>query len=232
MSAASPAGRVVAISAGRAGLVRSGERTIRTGFVKEPLPGRVWVSTLGIEGDEHVYHDHGGPDMALLVYPAEHYDYWRAMGLVLPSAGAMAENLTVSGWPETEVLVGDEFAIGSTVVQVTQPRSPCSKIAARFGRRDLPVLVQETGFTGYLLRVLMPGDIGVGDEMRLLRRSPHGISVAEAGRIVNVDRNDLEGARRVVAIDALGSSVRRKLLARLASDERLGLDTARLFDAD
>lgn len=225
-------GRLVAVSAGRAAMLRSGTRESRTAFVKAPIEGRVAVSTLGIGGDEHVYHDHGGPDMALLVYPIEHYAHWRAVGIDLPDAAAMAENLTVEGWPETDVCVGDTFAIGTAVVQVSQPRSPCSKIGARYGRRDLPVMVQDTGFTGYLLRVLTPGEIGAGDEMVLLERDPHGVTVAEAGRVANVDRNDLDTIRRVLAVEALGSSVRRKLEARLATSEAQGLDTRRLFDAD
>jgi hypothetical protein len=47
--------------------------------------------------------------------------------------------------------------------------------------------------------------------------------------VANVDRNDLEGARRVLAVDALGSSVRRKLEARLQSAEQVGLDVDRLY---
>ena len=71
-------------------------------------------------GDEHVYEDHGGPDMALLAYPHEHYADWRSVGLTLPDAGAFGENLTVTGLPETAVHLGDTFAVGTAVVQVAQ----------------------------------------------------------------------------------------------------------------
>jgi MOSC domain-containing protein YiiM len=222
-------GRVVAVNAGRASVLSYGRRAVETAFVKTPLVGRVAVSTFGIAADEHVYEDHGGPDMALLAYPIEHYDHWRRSGIDLPDAAAMAENLTVEGLLETDVMLGDVFTVGSARVQITQPRSPCFKIAARYGRKDLPVQVQDTGFTGYLLRVLREGEIGAGDEMVLVERAGHGVTVAEAGRIANVDRNDLDGARRVLTVEALGSSVRRKLAARVASAEQLGLDTERLF---
>lgn len=225
-------GTVVAVSAGRAATLAHGRRTVETAFVKHPLAGRVAVGRLGIDGDEHVYDDHGGPDMALLVYSHDHYPYWRSLGLDLPEAAAFGENLTVTGLVETDVHLGDVFRVGTAVVEVCQPRSPCYKIAARYGRRDLPVLVQDTGFIGYLLRVLVDGDVGAGDEMVLVERRPHGVTVAEAGRVVNVDRNDVAGARRVLAVEALGSSVRRKLAARVASAERVGLDAERLFLAD
>ena len=96
----------------------------------------------------------------------------------------------------------------------------------------MPVLVQESGRTGYLLRVVAPGSIAAGDEMRLVERDDHGLTVAESGRVLNVDRNDADGARRVLAHPALGSSVRSTLQKRLAANEVLGLDERRLFSDD
>lgn len=221
-------GQVLAICAGRAAQLSMGSRVIGSAFVKTELPGAVHVSTLGIDSDEHVYEDHGGPDMALLVYPIEHYEYWRSLGIDLPEYGAMAENLTVRGLVETDVMIGDRFRIGTVVAEVSQPRSPCYKIAARFGRKDLPVLVQDTGFTGYLMRVLEPGTISAGDTMELISRTGFNISVAEAGRVVNVDRNDREAIRRALDEGALGASVRRKLEARLSAPN-VGIDSDRLF---
>lgn len=218
--------------AGRTISIAHGNRRVRTAFVKTSIDGPVEVGPLGIGGDEHVYEDHGGPDMALLVYSCDHYAHWRSLGLVLPDAGAFGENLTVTGLHETDVHLGDVFRVGGATVQVCQPRTPCYKLAARFGRRDMPVLVQQTGFTGYLLRVIEPGAITAGDEMTLIARDAHGISIAESNRIVSVDRNDHDGARRVLAVEALGASVRRTLRQRVAAGEQLGLDVDRLFGDD
>lgn len=218
-----------AVCSGRTTTISSGRRSTRTAFLKSPIDGPVEVGVLGIATDEHVYEDHGGPDMALLAYPVEHYAHWRSIGLALPDVGAMAENLTVGGLVETDVHIGDVFDVGTAQVQVCQPRTPCYKLAIRFGRRDLPVMIQDTGYTGYLLRVLRPGAITAGDTMRLVERGDHGVTVADAGRVVNVDRNDLDAARRVLAVDALGASVRRTLRQRVESSQQLGLDLDRLF---
>ena len=153
-------GDVVAVCAGRTTVIQHGRRTVRTAFLKAPIAGPVAVGVLGIDTDEHVYEHHGGPDMALLVYSRDHYPHWRALGLDLPDVGAFGENLTVTGLVETDVHLGDVFSVGTMRVQVCQPRTPCSKLAARFGRRDMPVLMQDTGYTGYLLRVLEPGVLG------------------------------------------------------------------------
>lgn len=225
------AGRVIAVCVGAAGLLRTEHREIASAFVKQSIDGQVALGPLGLTGDEHVYHGHGGPDMALLAYPSEHYDHWRNAGIDLPPVGAMAENLTTEGLLETDVHIGDVFTLGTATVQVCETRSPCFKIAARYGRPDLAVAVQSTGFTGYLLRVLTPGEISAGDTMALVRRDDHGVSVAEAGRIMNVDRHDLDGARRLLAIPALGASARRTMAARLHGHvaDLQGLHTERLF---
>lgn len=222
-------GQVRAVCVGSKGKLTHARREIESAYIKQPVDERMTLSRLGFPGDEHVYEDHGGPDMAVLVYPHEHYAYWRALSLDLPDAGAFAENLTVTGLAEDTVHLGDVFAVGTSVVQVTQPRMPCYKIAARYGRKELAVEAQDTGFIGYLLRVLGEGEVGAGDSMRLIERQPHGVTVAEAGRVANIDRSDLAGARRVLAVDALGSSVRRKLTARLAGSGDVGLDVDRLY---
>ena len=77
-------GTVLAVSAGKAQTLMHGRRAIESAFVKTAITDRIEVTELGIPGDEHVYEDHGGPDMALLAYPVEHYAYWRSLGLELP----------------------------------------------------------------------------------------------------------------------------------------------------
>ena len=221
---------MAAVCVGRIGELDSGGRAIASAFVKRAVEGRARLHSLGVEGDEHAYGGHGGEDGAVLVYSRDHYPFWRELGVDIPDAGAFAENLTVEGLTEAEVHIGDTFEVGSCTVQVTEPRSPCYKIAARYGRKDISIVVQETGFTGYLMRVLREGDVVAGDEMRLVERdTSHDCTVAEAGRIVNVDRNDLDGARRLLRIGALSAAIKRTLAARIARGEKLGPDLDRLY---
>ena len=223
-------GTLVAISSGRKAAISHGSRTIETAFVKVPIEGPVKISTLGIAGDEHVYEHHGGLDMALLLYPAEHYSHWRSLGLELPEAAAMAENFTTEGVNETDVAIGDFITVGSVVLQVAQPRSPCFKLAARFARKTLPVEMQTTGYTGFLVRVVEPGVCSAGDAFTCeAGPAVDRISIAEAGRILNIDRHDVDGARRLLAIAELGETVRNTLLARVAAGGQQGEDVDRLY---
>ncbi len=225
-------GSIEAVCVGAARELDSGRRTIQSAIVKTAVSGRVTLGPLGLPSDEHVYEDHGGPDMALLAYPKEHYDYWRGHGLDLPEVGAMGENLTTTGLVETEVCIGDVFEVGTCVIQVTETRSPCFKLAARFGRKDMAVLMQQSGYTGFLFRVLVCGELEQGDAINLIRRDEHHtMTVAEAGRILNIDRQDIAGAQRLYAVSALGYSARRTLAARLDKGvaDLGGLHVERLF---
>ena len=221
---------MAAVCAGAVGELDSDGRRIASAFRKRPIEGPARIGVLGVEGDQHAYEGHGGRDGAVLVYSRDHYPFWSDQGIDLPDVSAFAENLTVDGLTEEEVHIGDTFEVGSCALQVTEPRSPCYKIAARYGRKDISIMVQETGFTGYLMRVLQEGHVAAGDEMRLTGRdAAHTCTVAEAGRIINVDRNDTDGAARLLDIEALSPAIKQKLASRIARRERLGLDLDRLY---
>ena len=61
------------------------------------------------------------------------------------------------GLTEDELCIGDSFQIGEAVVQVSQPRQPCFKLSLIHERKDMPLLIQNTGYTGYYFRVLKEG---------------------------------------------------------------------------
>jgi len=230
MEPTAPAGTVLGVCIGRVRPLEAGGRIHRTAFVKVPATEPVTLSVLGLEGDEHQYPAHGGPDQALLVYSADHYPRWaEEFGLDLPEAGAFGENLTVVGLTEEEVCIGDTFALGDeVVVQVTSPRSPCYKIGLRYDRRQLPLRMQETSRPGYLMRVLVEGELRTGDRMRLIERPSSALSVAEAARVVNRDRDDWPVVERLAAMPELAEAMRQTLTARLTSRDRDG-DEHRLF---
>jgi MOSC domain-containing protein YiiM len=197
--------------------VTYGDRTFNTGILKMPVTGRVRLGRLNLEGDGQAdLKNHGGPDRALHLYPAEHYDYWRTT-LRMPelAPGAFGENLTAGGVTEQTVHVGDVFRVGTAVVQITQPRIPCYKLDLRFGRADLQKLYLTSGRIGYHLRVLEEGDIGAGDAIERTRVDPAGITVAEMSEILHVRTNDLAAARRALTVEALAPVWRSWFIERI-----------------
>ena len=165
---------VLALYAGGAGTLDMPSGPIATAIAKRPVAGRVRVEALGLPGDVQVHPTHGGPDRALCLYPHEHYARWDAR--VSPALG---ENLTSLGVLETTARIGDVWRIGAALVQVSQPRSPCAKPAARLGVPDLVMRARRERITGLHLRVLEPGELGAGDaiEVDLAALPDHGVSM-------------------------------------------------------
>ncbi len=152
---------------------------------KDPVAGPVVVTPDGLEGDEQADRRvHGGPDKAVCAYPALHYGSWeRRLGLGL-GPGAFGENITVDGLDEADVCIGDRHRLGTALVEVSQPRSPCHKIARRWEVHDLAAQFQGSGWTGWYWRVIAGGTVAVGHGVRLVDRPHPGLTVAE----VNVAR--------------------------------------------
>ena len=210
-------GQVAGVRVGRVVTQPWGGAGVPSAAIKQEVAGRSAVGRLGLPGDEHGDTvNHGGPEKAVLVFPRHRYDDWRSAGLDLPEGGFF-ENLTLDlpGTDETVVVLGETWRIGGAVVQVSQPRNPCFKLARRWGIDDLVVRVQDTGWAGWYLRVLEPGEIGVGDTVELLERPEGAPTVGEVARVLNRDKRDLEGARRL--LDAPGMPERwvAKLRRRL-----------------
>jgi MOSC domain-containing protein YiiM len=147
-------------------------RVFRSAIAKHEVTGPVLLSTLGLTGDQvEDTRVHGGPEQALLAYAASHYPRWRAeWGRHDVGPGGFGENLTVEGADETTVSIGDRWAIGGALLEVTKPRSPCNRLAWYQGREDLIQRVRVTGRSGWYLRVLTPGMIEAGAEIRVVER--------------------------------------------------------------
>ncbi|WPG97241.1 protein yiim [Acrodontium crateriforme] len=147
-----------------------------SGIFKKELHGRVFVGPTGLEGDEHAYHQHGGIDRAIHQYPSQHYADWRSEVPPKPELfqfGGFGENLVGTNLNEENVCMGDLYRIGEEViVQVSEPRSPCSKLNIRFEWPRALKRIQRTGRVGWNFRVLKTGYIQAGDAMVLLER-PH-----------------------------------------------------------
>jgi len=152
-----------------------GPEQVPSGFVKRGV-AEARVTPAGLDGDAQAdLAVHGGPDKAVYGYAQVHYASWAAE---LPrhagrfTGGAMGENLTIAGLDETALCVGDVHVIGSALLQVCQPRQPCFKLALFFNDNHMPKAMVKSGRSGWYYRVLAPGTIRTGDELRLENR-PH-----------------------------------------------------------
>ncbi|MEJ7690802.1 MAG: MOSC domain-containing protein [Nocardioidaceae bacterium] len=192
------------------------------------MAGTIEVTKSGLVGDEQAdLRFHGGADKAICFYPREHYLHWQAVHELNMPKGGFGENVTIQGLPETSAHVGDVWAFGSAVVQISASRRPCWKLGARWGMPMLPEHVQRSGLTGYYARVIEQGSVSVGQAMSLVQR-PHGaVTVFELNRIMNINKGDLSGVERLLAAPGIPAPWVRKLERRLNGIPES--DTNRLF---
>lgn len=205
--------RVVSLQVGRAADLPWGDRTVRSGIVKTPVDAPLALGVDGFAGDEQAdLTVHGGPDKAVCCYAREHAPVWaERLGTEIPF-GAFGENLTLEGLVEPDVNIGDSGTLGTARVQVSQPRGPCFKLAARWRRRALPALMAREGISGWYLRVLEPGEVRAGDTLAFDERRS-GVSVADVMRVTYTDRSDLDEIRRILGVPELAAQWRRALEA-------------------
>lgn len=177
------------------------------------------LRALGFDGDGQADRvNHGGTDKAVCVYPFDHYAHWeKALGRGM-EPGAFSENLTVLGAVEAGVCIGDVFGVGEAVLQVSQPRTPCGKLAGKNGQRLLTRWVGQTGFTGFYMRVLSEGLVSGGDAFELVEGHPDRISVADVNDVFFGRSADLAVIKRLANMPEFGG--RAFFAERL---ERLGL---------
>ncbi|QNN46302.1 MOSC domain-containing protein [Thermomonas brevis] len=211
-----PAVRVDALLAGKArAYTRPGTLS---GIDKRPLAGEVRIGELGIAGDEQGDpRVHGGPDKAVHHYAFDHYAAWRDDLGALPllqTPGAFGENISTQGLTEADVCLGDRFALGDALLEISQGRQPCWKLNDRFDVPDMARRVQATGRTGWYYRVLRPGSARAGDALALAERPYPGWTLQRLAALLygrTLDPALLEPALRLPLVPSWRKLIERRL---------------------
>jgi MOSC domain-containing protein YiiM len=219
--------KVVSVNTGLPRDVTWRGRIVTTGTFKEAVYGRVSLGKLNLDGDGQAdLSVHGGQYKAVYCYPLVHYDYWKRE---LPDRelpmGIFGENFTVDGLLEESVHLGDQFSVGSAEVIVTQPRLPCYKLGIRFEADDMVKRFFASGRSGFYLAVASEGEVGAGDEMKLISRDPNGVPVSEINRLYAEKKySDADVARvqRALRVGALPESWKEAFRQRLEQIPALG----------
>ncbi len=174
-------------------------KTYTTGIFKSPVEGRIALRSLNLAGDQQVdLSVHGGPDRAVYVYPGEHYEFWkRELGRPDLPWGSFGENLTSWGLLEDAIHIGDRIRFGSAVLTATQPRMPCVKLGIRLNDAGLVKRFYDTDRSGFYTAVLEEGEVGAGDDIEILSRDPHGMTVVEL-RQIYLAKGDAAAIHRVL----------------------------------
>ena len=173
--------RILSISTGKIsplfGIDHPDHKAVNSGIKKDVVssleqPNLVLVRKIGIDGDEQAdFSVHGGLEKAIYAYPAEHYDFWnellsREVKRTEPIGhGFVGENLTVAGFAESDVWVGDIWQIGEVELEVVKLREPCFKFNARMGYKGSAKAMIQSRRSGWYLKVHQGGSMKAGDSI-------------------------------------------------------------------
>ena len=229
--AVAEAGTLVSLNVGMPKDVSWRGRTVFTGVFKDPVDGPRRVRRLNVDGDgQGDRGGHGGEQRAVFVYQLGSYRYWeRELGRSDFVHGQFGENFTVEGLADDEVCIGDRFAIGSAVFEVTQPRVTCYRVGIRMDDPRIPALLVSHQRPGFYFRVLEEGEVQAGDAIVKVASGPEQMTVAEIDGLLyrpGHPRRQLARALRIPALSPGWQASFRALLDGDGSGGNAGLKEA------
>lgn len=182
-------GRVLQVSVGPVRTVTIGGRPVRTGIVKDPVDHPVLLADHHVAGDHQASKlHHGGRWQALYAYARETYDRWEAeLDRKLPS-GFWGENLTLSGIDSDYACIGEQWQVGEALLGVTAPRIPCKKLGWRMDDPSFVTRFLHGDRPGAYLQILAPGHVAAGDDVEVVHRTTHDVTVLDMMRLWRGER--------------------------------------------
>jgi MOSC domain-containing protein YiiM len=156
----------------------------RTAIDKRAVTGPVPVHELGLDGDQVAdTKHHGGLFQAVYAFAQEDLDRWveRLGEPVRP--GMFGENLTTAGIDLNEAVLGEHWRIGTALLSPCDVRIPCNTFKVWMGREGFDSSAWVKRFAadnrpGPYLRVLETGHLQAGDEIEVVHRPEHGVTVS------------------------------------------------------
>jgi MOSC domain-containing protein YiiM len=194
-------------------------------IAKYPREERVQVLGQGLAPDEQAdKRHHGGPDMAVHLYPLDHHTFWSEQiggHELLEQPGAFGSNLAVRGLTEDAVHIGDRFRLGpktsGALIEISQPRKPCWKIEHRFGHKGMVAQIVATGRCGWYFRVIETGDVAAGDRLERVSLGDTRWNVARTFFALHAGKASRDDFAELAAMPALSAEMRARAAARLAA---------------
>jgi len=197
-------------------------RPAKSGIWKSPVAGRIAARGVNLAGDDQADRKaHGGPDKAIYAYAVEDYRWWEQQIRRSLAYGEFGENLTTEGIEVNDAIVGERWEIGSTIVEVSEPRIPCWRLGVRMNDNKFPRSFTEAMRPGPYLRIIVPGDVGAGDVVRVVEKPDHDLTVRDVFRIYTRDRDEAE---RLLAVPQMSESWKRWAKDFLGKAKRVPAD--------
>jgi MOSC domain-containing protein YiiM len=156
-------------------------KSIISSMLRHPVPGPLIVHKTHIEGNSfNAPQLHGLEHAVLYAFGMKSaMSFMKLLERETYSPGSVGENLTLDDLDEEKISVGDIFEIGEVLAQAVYPRIPCGKVNFRLQHPQGQKVFQACGRSGIYFRILRPGKIFLTDEVKLVERAIHRISIFE-----------------------------------------------------
>ncbi|MGV6844567.1 MAG: MOSC domain-containing protein [Lutibacter sp.] len=173
--------QVVATNIGTVKQINYKGKKVITGIYKFPVTDPIFLGNLDVANDAVIDRRyHGGIDQAVYLYGENHYKYWQNLYPNLNwHYGMFGENLTVADVDETKLKVGTVFQLGDVLLEVTKPRTPCSKLAMVFDSTEILKQFWNSTKSGFYCKVLKNGFVKKGDVFILKKEDKNKPTIAE-----------------------------------------------------
>jgi MOSC domain-containing protein YiiM len=197
---------VLSVNVGRVREFDYNGRPAKSAIWKSPVAGRIAARGVNLEGDDQADRKaHGGPDKSVYAYAIEDLRWWEEkLGRSLQYA-EFGENLTTEAIAVNDALVGERWAIGTAVFEVSEPRIPCWRLGVRMNDQGFVRRFTEARRPGTYLRIIVEGMVGAGDEIRIIETPAHDLTIRDIFRIYTRDREEVE---RLLAVPRISESWR------------------------
>jgi MOSC domain-containing protein YiiM len=197
---------VLSVNVGRVREFDYNGRPAKSAIWKSPVAGRIAARGVNLEGDDQADRKaHGGPDKSVYAYAIEDLRWWEEkLGRSLQYA-EFGENLTTEAIAVNDALVGERWAIGTAVFEVSEPRIPCWRLGVRMNDQGFVRRFTEARRPGTYLRIIVEGMVGAGDEIRIIETPAHDLTIRDIFRIYTRDREEVE---RFLAVPRISESWR------------------------
>ena len=155
------------------------KKEIKTGIFKSATDNEIVITKTNIIGDEQAdLVNHGGEHKAVYAFSSDHYEYWKKeLKNEKLSFGMFGENFTISNLSEKDIYIGEQFRIGTALLEVSQPRVPCFKLGIALDNKIILKLFTQHYCTGVYFRVIEPGIVKKDDAVIIEKEVEHNISI-------------------------------------------------------
>ena len=188
-----------------------------TGIFKTPTNQPIFLGKETVRNDEVTDRvHHGGEFKACYMFSAEQYPHWKNLYPHLNwQYGMLGENLTVSSFDESQVLIGNIYKVGNALIQITQPREPCFKFGVKFGTQEVLKQFIKHGYPGTYVRVLEEGFVKTGDTFKLIESAKGSLTIYDFFNLLFSKEKDQKILKIAIKNEAIPLKKRLKLKAFL-----------------